>query len=89
MATMFARHTVSNYAAWRKVYDEFDSVRPSFNVKSHGVYQGDGNPNDITIYHEFDSMDDAKKFAASDELKAAMQKAGVSGAPDIWFTTRV
>jgi hypothetical protein len=89
MATLFVRHTISDYASWRKVYDDFDSVRPSFNVKSHGVYQLDGNPNDITVYHEFDSMDDAKRFVDSNELKTAMEKSGVVGAPDIWFTNRV
>ena len=27
MATLFFRHTVADYASWRKVYDEFDAVR--------------------------------------------------------------
>ncbi len=58
-------------------------------MTSAGVYQLDGNPNDITVYHEFDSMDDAKKFANSNELKEHMGKAGVVGAPDIWFANRV
>jgi hypothetical protein len=89
MATLFYRHMVADYAAWRKVYDEFDAVRPSFGVTSHGVYQSDENPNDITGYHEFNSMDAAKAFANSNELKEAMGKAGVVGAPDIWFTNRV
>ena len=30
----------------------------------------------------------AKAFAASVELKAAMEKAGVKGAPQIWLTTK-
>jgi hypothetical protein len=52
------------------------------------VYKLDGNPNDVTIYHEFSTMDAAKAFAASPKLKEAMQAAGVQGAPDIWFTNR-
>ena len=89
MATLFFRHTVADYPAWRKVYDEFDATRPSLGVTSQGCYQLDGNPNDITGYHEFDSMDAAKKFAASSELREAMEKAGVVGQPDIWFAQRV
>lgn len=58
-------------------------------MKSHGVYQGDGNPNEITVYHECDLMDDAKAFANSDVLKAAMQRSGVVRAPGRWFATRV
>jgi hypothetical protein len=88
MATLFVRHTVADYAAWRKGYDEFDAKRRSMGVTSDGVYQLDGNPNDITIYHEFNSMDAAKAFAASNELRETMGRAGVVGAPDIWFTQR-
>jgi quinol monooxygenase YgiN len=89
MATMFARHKVKNFEAWKKVYDEFDTTRRGLGVTGHGVYQAEGNPNDVTVYHEFASVDAAKKFAASTELKSTMEKAGVVGAPDIWFTTKV
>ncbi len=88
MATLFARHTVGDYNAWRKGYDEFDEMRKSMGVTSHGVYQADGNPNDITLYHEFDSMEAAKAFAGSDALKSAMQSLGVVGAPEMWFANR-
>lgn len=88
MATLFVRHTVQDYATWRKVYDAFDATRRGMGVSSDGVYQLDGNPNDITIYHEFNSMDTAKAFAASTELREAMGSAGVVGAPSIWFTQR-
>ena len=89
MATLFFRHTVADYAAWRKVYDEIDPQRKSMGVTSHGVYQADGNPNDVTGYHEFNSMEHAKAFAGSDLLHEAMQRAGVQGTPDIWFAERV
>ncbi len=89
MATLFYRHKVAEYAAWRKVYDEFDAVRLSLGVTSHGVYQSSEDPNDITGYHEFATIEAAKAFAESNELKEAMGKAGVVGAPDIWFTNRV
>jgi hypothetical protein len=33
-------------------------------------------------------MDAGKAFANSQELKSAMQTAGVMGAPNIWITTK-
>ena len=89
MATVFVRHTVRDYAAWRKVYDEFKTWAESVGRTSEGVYQLDGSPNDLTVYQEFATMEAAKTFAASDELKEAMARAGVDGAPDIWFADRV
>lgn len=86
MATLFVRHQVADFDAWKKVYDEFDAERRTMGVTSHGVYQLDGNPNDVTVYHEFDSMDAAKAFVADPRLRNAMEHAGVQGQPDIWIT---
>lgn len=89
MATMFARHRVSDFNSWKAAYDAFDAERKTMGVTGHGVYQADGDPNDVTVYHHFDRMDRAKAFACSSRLKEVMAKAGVSGTPDIWFTTQV
>ena len=42
--------------------------------------------NDITVWHDFDDRATAESFAGSDELKAAMNEAGVVSAPNIWIT---
>ena len=88
MATMFVRHTVSNYQTWRKAYDDLASVQKAKGVTAQAVYQAADNPNDITVTHEFATVEAAQAFAKSDELKKAMQSAGVVGAPTIWFTNK-
>jgi hypothetical protein len=57
-------------------------------VISDAVYQSTDNANDVTVTHDFHSLEKAKAFAASPELKATMEKAGVKGAPQIWYTTK-
>ena len=84
---MFVRHDVSDYAAWRKVYDS-DVNRKHHGVTGQAVYQSAENPNDVTVTHDFKTEEAAKAFAARPELKAAMEKAGVTGTPQIWFATR-
>jgi hypothetical protein len=86
MATMFARHAVKDFAVWKAAYDSFDAERKSMGVTHHGVYQADGKPNDVTVYHQFDTMDAARNFAGSDRLKQVMSEAGVVGTPDVWLT---
>ena len=88
MATLFVRHQVADYSMFRKVYDDFDTERRGMGVSSHGVYTLDGDPNDVTIYHEFASMELAKAFAGSARLKETMMAAGVRSAPDVWFVNR-
>lgn len=89
MATLFVRHDVSDFGQWKRAYDEFDAERKTMGVTGDGVYQADGNPNGVTVYHEFGTMDAAKAFAASPRLKEIMEGAGVQGKPDIWFANRV
>jgi hypothetical protein len=88
MATLFVRHTVSDYAAWRKAYDAFGPIQKAKAVKAEAVYQAADNPNDVTVTHEFASVKEAQAFVASEELKKAMHGAGVVGAPAIWIANR-
>lgn len=88
MATLFVRHKVADYDKWRKAYDDFDAERQSMGVTSHGVYQLDGDSNDVTVYHEFGSAEGAKAFATSPRLREVMANAGVQGAPTVWITQR-
>jgi quinol monooxygenase YgiN len=87
-ARVFVHHEVADYAAWRKAYNAFAPMRRKFGVTAQAVYQSVDNPNDVVVTHDFASADQAKAFVASDELKAAMQKAGVKGAPQVWITTK-
>lgn len=82
---MYIRHDVTDYAAWRKVYDGFDAERRGQGVSGHAVYRSIDNPNDVTVWHDFKSAEAAKAFASSPALKGAMQNAGVKGPPSIWF----
>ena len=56
MATMFVRHTVSDYRAWRKMYDDFAPVQAAMGITAKAVYQSADNPNDITVTHDFPSV---------------------------------
>ena len=86
MVRMFVRHKVNDYAVWRKAYDAFETERPGFGVTGHAVFQTAGDPNDVTAWHDFDTIEAAGSFADSARLKEVMQAAGVVSVPDIWFT---
>ena len=49
------------------------------------IYSLASDPNSLTLVFEWDSLDNARKYAQSPELKAAMEKAGVVGPPEIFF----
>jgi hypothetical protein len=87
MVRLFVRHNVDDYEAWRRVYDEFDAQRGPLGVKGDAVFRSLDDPNDVTVWHDFDSDDAAGAFVASSELRDAMQQAGVRGEPQIWLVS--
>ena len=88
MATMFIRHNVADYKAWRKIYDSAAPMQKAGGVTAKAVYQSADNPNDITVTHEFATVAAAQAFLHNPELGAAMKDAGVVGAPTVWFANR-
>jgi hypothetical protein len=87
MVRLFIRHDVADYGSWREGYDAFDETRRGMGVTGDAVYQTVGNPNDVTVTHDFESEDAAKAVLSSAELKGAMENAGVVGEPQVWITT--
>jgi hypothetical protein len=85
MATMFVRHTASDYGNWKRNYDSFAPTRKELGVTGASVLRDPEDPNTIIVTHQFKDMKTALAFAHSDELRTAMGRAGVVGAPTIWF----
>src|SRR6266849_5614613 len=81
MATMFIRHTVSDYEAWRKVYDGFASTQKAMGVPTEAVYQSADNPNEITVTHDFATIAAPQTFAGSPELRRRCKAPGSLAPP--------
>ena len=84
---MIVRHQVADYAKWRPVYDGNEDKRQAAGLTNGRIYQVAGNPNEIVILLDAADLEKAKAFASSEELKAGMMKAGVTGKPEILFLT--
>lgn len=88
MIRLFVRHKVADYAKWKKGYDAFDATRRKLGVRDAAVFSGAVQAEDVTIWHDFDTLEAAQAFTKSPELAAAMKNAGVVGAPEIWLASR-
>jgi heme-degrading monooxygenase HmoA len=88
MATLFLKHRVRDYDEWRKVYDKYGAFQKENGITSAVVYRGEDDPDDVTVVHEFASLEAARAFAGNADLKAAMGAAGIVGEPLFWITAR-
>lgn len=82
---MFVRHQVADYDVWKKGYDGYAQEQKAGGVYFQKVYQSIDNPNEVTVIHDFHSIEQAREFANSDDLKLLMKRIGALGTPEIWF----
>jgi quinol monooxygenase YgiN len=82
-ATLIVRHQVEDYGAWRTVYDSLEGIRQQYGCYGAEVMVDPGDKNDVTVIHRFPTLEAAQGFAGSSELRDAMHRAGVVGAPRI------
>jgi hypothetical protein len=85
---MFVRHPVADFAAWKDGYDHFDAERKEMGVRGDAVFQALNDPKDVTVWHDFESKEEADAFVRSPRLKEVMDQAGVVGEPSIWFVRK-
>jgi hypothetical protein len=55
-------------------------------VVGDAVYQAADDPNDVTVWHDFETLQSAQNFVGSERLREVMSEAGVAGEPTIWYT---
>lgn len=89
MTTVIVTHEVKNYSDWRKVYDADEVNRSKAGMKVTGLYQSVDNSNMVTVVGEAPSLEAVKQFMSNPELKAAMEKGGVLGVPDVRVLRKV
>jgi heme-degrading monooxygenase HmoA len=85
MAYMLVRHNVKDYEAWKSVFDSKRDLRKRYGEKSYQILRDEKSPNELVALFGWDSLENARKYANSAELKEAMADAGVIAKPDISF----
>jgi hypothetical protein len=89
MVTVIISHECKNYSDWRKAFDADEVNRSKAGFKITGVFHSVDNANKMTIIGEAPSVEAINGFMANPELKAAMDKGGVIGKPDVKILNKV
>ena len=69
-------HSVADLAAWVKVYEEVSDPKSRISY-----YKNVDNPSEIVVFELTTSHEESKASFASEDLKAAMERAGVNSEP--------
>lgn len=85
MAYLLVHHKVEDYNKFKPVFDGHASMRSQGGSRGGKIFRSTNDPNELFVLLEWDSLQNAQKFAQSDSIKEAMKSAGVVGMPSIYF----
>ena len=90
MAYILIRQKVESYPKWRPAFNEQAADRQAAGqVGEPQVFRSGDDPWEVLVLMEWDELERARQFAASDSLKEAMQNAGVTDDPTFTFLQEV
>jgi quinol monooxygenase YgiN len=89
MAYILVKQKVQDYSKWKAVFDENSSTRKQGGSEGGWVFQTSHDPNAVVVLLKWDNPENAKRFLESDELKKAMEQAGIVGKPNIHVLDQV
>ena len=89
MPYMLVRHKVGGYAKWKSESDGGIAMRTARGEKPYRIFHTGDDPNNLVLLFEWDNLDNARRYAQSEELQQAMQRDGVAEQPDIYFLDEV
>ena len=89
MISVLVHHEVADYPAWKSVFDAALDWRQKNGEQSCRIFHSAGMVNNLVLLFEWESIESARKFMASDELKTRMAQAGVKSPPKVDFLTEI
>lgn len=81
-AAVLLSYQVADFDAWKAVFDSGEERRKEAGMLAHHINRAEADPNSLMVFFAVGDVDKFKAFAASDEVKALMQEAGVVSEPE-------
>ncbi len=85
MATVFFRHKVADYSAWKPLYDADQPRRDVAGLKEVGIYRESSDENMVLAIFEVENLEVMKEMLQSEDLAEKMKEAGVLTKPEAWI----
>ena len=85
MAYILFQQSIEDYDRWKPLFDKDGPIRQAGGSKGGIVLRNADDPHHITVLLEWDSLENARAFVSSPELRERRQRAGAISPPDVYF----
>jgi hypothetical protein len=88
MPYLLIRHKVRDFNAWKPVYDAHLPAREAAGLRELHVLRNVEDVTEVVLLFEAENLGKAREFVSSEDLRHAMERAGVVDQPDLYFLDR-
>ena len=85
MVYILVRHKVQDFEKWKLAFDRHGSTREASGSKGGFLFRNAQDPSEVIVLLEWEELEQARQFAQSQDLRQAMEQAGVVDQPDVFF----
>jgi quinol monooxygenase YgiN len=85
MMHVLVRHKVSDFNRWKEAFDSHLATRKRAGETGFRLFHSADDPREVVLLLDWRSAEEARKFMTSEELRSAMEKAGVVGSPEVHY----
>jgi heme-degrading monooxygenase HmoA len=89
MPYLLVRHKVADYDKWKPFFDQHGTTRQRSGSQGGQLLRNADDPNELIILFQWGTLEKARQFSQSNDLREIMQQAGVIDQPDIYFLEAV
>ncbi len=88
MPYLLVRHKVRDFSTWKPVYDAHLPTREAAGLRELYLLRNVEDATEVVLLFEVKDLGKARAFARSEDLRQAMERAGVVDQPNIYFLDR-
>ena len=85
MVHVLIRHKVADYNRWKDAFDSHLTSRKRAGETGSHVFHSVDDPHDIIVLLDWQTIEEARKFMTSEDLKQRMTDSGVQGNAEVQY----
>ena len=90
VTTIFLKHTVDDYDAWKPGFDVHASTRKEYgSPEDYRLFREAGKPNEIVMMAERESVEAFQRFMDESDVKEKMEELGVTSEPEVYVLEEI
>ncbi len=89
MCYLIVRHKIQDFSKWKPIYDRHGAVRKQSGCTHEQLFRDAENPQNLVMLFQWDTIENARKFSQSSDLRDKMREAGVIGTPEFHFLEEI